>query len=42
MVCDCFSRLVIRPAEMPVGIVIALMGAPFFLYLLRERMDANA
>lgn len=41
MVCDCFSRLVIRPAEMPVGVIIALLGAPFFLYLLRERMGTN-
>lgn len=39
MLCDTFSRLVIAPAEMPVGIVIALIGAPFFLYLLRERMQ---
>lgn len=41
MVCDTFSRLVIQPAEMPVGIIIALIGAPFFLYLLRERMNTN-
>jgi iron complex transport system permease protein len=25
------------PAELPVGIVTAALGAPFFLYLLRER-----
>jgi len=25
------------PAEMPVGIITAALGAPFFLYLLRER-----
>jgi iron complex transport system permease protein len=24
-------------AELPVGIVTALIGAPFFLYLLREQ-----
>lgn len=41
MVCDTFSRLIIQPAEMPVGIVIALMGAPFFLWLLRERMGRD-
>ncbi len=38
MLCDTFARVIIRPAEMPVGVVIALLGAPFFLYLLRERM----
>lgn len=41
MLCDTFSRLVIRPAEMPVGVIIALIGAPFFLCLLRERMNTN-
>ena len=41
MVCDTFSRLIIQPAEMPVGIVIALMGAPFFLWLLRDRMGRD-
>jgi iron complex transport system permease protein len=25
------------PAELPVGIVTAALGAPFFLYLLRDR-----
>jgi len=30
---------VIAPAELPIGIVTALLGAPFFLFLLlRERV----
>lgn len=33
---DLFSRTVAIPAEVPIGIVTALLGAPFFLYLLRE------
>ncbi|WP_245879914.1 FecCD family ABC transporter permease [Vibrio gangliei] len=33
-VADMFSRVAIAPAELPVGIVTALVGAPFFLYLL--------
>ncbi|BCG27046.1 ABC transporter permease [Pseudomonas tohonis] len=31
---DLAARLVLAPAEMPIGIVTALIGAPFFLYLL--------
>ena len=33
----CFADLVARiPGELPVGVVTALVGAPFFLYLLRR------
>ncbi len=31
---DLLARTVIAPAEIPVGVVTALFGAPFFLYLL--------
>ncbi|WP_159650830.1 FecCD family ABC transporter permease [Vibrio atypicus] len=31
---DMFSRVVVAPAELPVGIVTAIIGAPFFIYLL--------
>jgi ABC-type Fe3+-siderophore transport system permease subunit len=31
---DLFARLVLAPAELPIGIVTAFLGAPFFLYLL--------
>lgn len=35
---DLISRVVIAPAELPIGIVTAVMGAPFFLWiLLRQR-----
>jgi len=33
---DLVARLVLAPTEVPVGIVTALAGAPFFLYLLRR------
>jgi iron complex transport system permease protein len=33
---DTFARTVISPAEIPVGIVTAFLGAPFFIYLLRR------
>ena len=38
---DLVARIVIAPAELPIGIVTALLGAPFFLWLLmknRERL----
>jgi iron complex transport system permease protein len=31
---DVLARMVLAPAELPIGIVTALIGAPFFLYLL--------
>jgi len=31
---DLIARLVLAPAELPIGIVTAFLGAPFFLYLL--------
>lgn len=37
MFCDMLARLLFSPAEIPVGIIMSLLGAPFFLYLLRER-----
>ncbi|HTY47470.1 MAG TPA: iron chelate uptake ABC transporter family permease subunit, partial [Methanomassiliicoccales archaeon] len=34
---DALSRVLMAPAELPVGIITAVFGAPFFLYLLRRR-----
>lgn len=34
---DLLARTIIAPAEMPIGIVTAIGGGPFFLYLLRQR-----
>lgn len=33
---DTIGRIVMRPNEIPVGVVTAIFGAPFFLYLLRR------
>ena len=35
--CDVVSRIAIAPAEIPIGVVTALCGGPFFLWLLRTR-----
>ena len=34
VVCDTIARTVISPAEVPVGVITALLGGPFFLWLL--------
>jgi len=34
---DAAARTALRPAELPLGIITALIGAPFFLYLLRTK-----
>jgi iron complex transport system permease protein len=34
---DVLGRVVARPAELQVGIVTALLGAPFFIWLVRRR-----
>ncbi|MBU2617903.1 MAG: iron chelate uptake ABC transporter family permease subunit [Euryarchaeota archaeon] len=34
---DTLARTIIAPTELPVGIITALFGAPFFIYLLRKR-----
>jgi iron complex transport system permease protein len=34
---DTLARVLISPNELPVGVITAFMGAPFFIYLLRSR-----
>ncbi len=34
---DTLARVAVRPAELPVGVITAFCGAPFFIYLLRTR-----
>jgi iron complex transport system permease protein len=33
-ICDTFARTLIAPVEIPVGIITALLGGPFFIWLL--------
>jgi len=37
MVADTVARTVVAPAEIPVGVITALIGGPFFIYLLMTR-----
>lgn len=34
--CDLLSRTLIIPAEIPVGIITSIIGAPYFLYLIEK------
>ena len=36
--CDTFARTIFAPTELPVGILMAILGAPFFLFLLRRQL----
>ncbi len=36
IVCDMASRLIVSPEELPIGVVTAFVGAPFFLFLIRK------
>jgi iron complex transport system permease protein len=35
--CDTISRTVLAPTEIPVGVITALCGGPFFIWLLRSK-----
>lgn len=41
LVADTVSRVVIAPAELPIGIVTSLIGGPFFLWLLSARRSGS-
>jgi iron complex transport system permease protein len=36
---DVVSRVAVSPRELPIGIITALLGGPYFLYLLRSGTD---
>lgn len=38
LIADLCGRLVLQPSELPVGLVMPLIGAPFFIYLIRWKM----
>lgn len=42
VVADTVARTILAPAELPVGVMTALVGAPFFLYLLIARKGGRA
>lgn len=38
---DVLARWALAPAELPIGVVTAIVGAPFFLVVLRQRAGAS-
>lgn len=41
LVADVLARVVMSPQELPVGIIMSLGGAPFFLWVLRRAKNQN-
>ena len=37
ILCDTCARTLIKPTELPVGVITAMFGGPFFLYLLKSK-----
>jgi iron complex transport system permease protein len=35
--CDTVARVVLAPADVPVGVITAMLGGPFFIWILRTR-----
>jgi iron complex transport system permease protein len=40
LLADVAARMLVRPAELPLGVVMALLGAPLFLHLVRRGVAA--
>jgi len=41
LLADTVARTALSPMEVPIGIIMALIGAPFFIYVLRRRRMDN-
>jgi len=41
LICDTIGRMVLAPVEIPIGVVTAFFGAPFFLYLAFKNGRGN-
>jgi iron complex transport system permease protein len=37
-ICDALGRVVLAPAEVPAGVILALLGGPYLIWLVRERL----
>jgi iron complex transport system permease protein len=41
LLADLIARMLVRPAELPIGIVLAVLGAPVFLHLVLRRAPSS-
>jgi len=39
VLCDLLARVIIAPAELPVGVITAVLGGPFFIWLLHSSRE---
>jgi iron complex transport system permease protein len=40
LLCDIFSKIIIAPGEVPIGVITSFIGVPFFIYILRMSRKA--
>jgi iron complex transport system permease protein len=40
--CDALGRIVMPPAELPAGAVLALIGGPYLVWVIRQRVPSEA
>ncbi len=40
--CDTLGRIIIPPAEIPAGAVLAILGGPYLVFLIRQRVHPEA
>ena len=41
LIADTIARTIVAPGILPIGVLTALAGAPFFLVLLRQKTNSN-
>ena len=42
IICDIIARRIMAPMELPIGVISALIGGPFFIFLLRNARKVSA
>lgn len=40
LLCDIFSKVILAPGEIPIGVVTSFIGVPFFVYILKKSRKA--
>jgi iron complex transport system permease protein len=40
LLADVIARVIVAPAELPIGIIMAIIGAPVFLHLVLRRSNS--
>ena len=39
MICDSFARTLLFPIEIPAGVITALLGGPFFIWMINKKHE---